>query len=103
MIGPGVECNQPIVLLVDQGKQSMVIEPHDTNRHEARQKGEIRRPEVQQRISKYTLSSLRRNTDLENQQRNRDGEHAVAEGFDTSRFIGRVIPFAHPLPAEVKA
>ena len=76
----------------------MVIEPHDADRHEARQERDIRRPQIPKRIAKHPISCLRGNADLENQQRDRDGEYAVAERLDPGGLVGRAGLFAHSFP-----
>src|SRR5258708_28916681 len=63
-----VERNEPIIVLADQCEQPVVVEPHDTDRHEARQKCEVRWPEGYQNASKGPARGFGRHVDAEDQQ-----------------------------------
>ena len=82
-----VEEQQPVVRLANVVEQPMVVHPHDPDKGEADQEGKISRPLPQQRRAQVAI--LRHgNLQVEDQQRDRDGVHAVREGFDAGRFRG---------------
>ena len=94
-----IERDQSIVFLVDETEQSVVIQPHDSDRHEAGEESQIRWPERQQRLPKRAAIGFG-NLDRQNQQRDGDGEHAVAERLDARRlvvraFLGTAVDRAH--------
>src|SRR6266849_8263727 len=65
----------------------MVVDPHHADGHEAGEKGEIRPPQVQQRGPERSRREVFRQTDLQDEQRHRDGEDAVAERFQPRRLF----------------
>jgi hypothetical protein len=71
-------------------EQAVVIDPHDQDYKEAEEKGKIGRPEVEKRLGKDG-----RRADLEDEKRDRDGEHAIAECLNPSGLLlghGDMIP-----------
>jgi len=71
---------------------------------EADEVGEIGRPLVQERLEK-AIFDLRRHGDLEDQLRDGDREHAIAEGFESScsQLCGHSVGSASVGVAEVAA
>src|SRR5215472_5681695 len=61
----------------------MVVDPHDARKCKAQKESEVRRPLAPKRDSQGPLAGVR-NLDIENQQRDGDGEHAVRKGFNAS-------------------
>ena len=47
-----------MVDLAELAKHGVVIDPHDPDREEARRVGEVRRPEVEQRLAEIPGSSM---------------------------------------------
>ena len=58
-----------------------MIHEHDTNREKARDVGRVLRPGGHQRVEQVAGRSLV-DLDVENQERDRHGEHSVAERLD---------------------
>ena len=59
-------------------------DPRDQNDEEAEPKREVGRPEGHERSPQATLDARIGQVDLEDQQRARDGKHAIAVRFDAA-------------------
>ena len=71
-----------MVDLAELAKHGVVIDPHDPDREEARRVGEVRRPEVEQRLAEIPVLLDVGDDDLEDEQRDRDREDAVRERLE---------------------
>jgi hypothetical protein len=76
---------QPMIGAVDMREHAVMVDPHDSDEEEAQQKCEVRRPLAQQLAREISLRN-RRDLDLEDEQRDGDGEYAVRESFDARSF-----------------
>src|SRR4029079_1102836 len=63
-------------------KHSVVIDPHDPDREEARRAGEVRRPEVEDGATELPGLLDVGDDDLEDEQRDRDREDAVRKRLE---------------------
>ncbi len=96
-----VETDQAVVGAPYEAEEAMVVHPHHADVGEAGEEREVRRPESQQLRGQPAGSDLAGDLDLEDQEGDRDGEDAVAEGFDPRRL--RVGVGAHSTPTAAQA
>ena len=68
-------------------KHLVVVHPHDADDDEAQRIAEIRRPLVQQCLREVAAMLDAGYGDLEDEQRNRDGEDAVAKRLQAARVV----------------
>src|SRR5262245_21865109 len=66
-----------------------MVDPHYADRHEAREERKERGPQVRQCACQAGVPRTWRHADLEDEERNRDGEDAVAECLDSCCFVCR--------------
>jgi hypothetical protein len=71
-----------VIHAVDEMEQPVMVDPHDADRREAGQVGRVRWPLLGQPRSERPFARMR-HLELEDEQRDRDREHAVAERFDS--------------------
>jgi len=82
-----IEPRQGFVRSSDQREEAMMIHPHHADVEEAGQKREIRRPLVRQGDAQTSSDELVRDFDLQDQQRDGNGEDAVAERLDAAGLV----------------
>jgi len=84
-----IEEEQKMVFALDVPEQPVMVEPHDQNRPEARDVGQQRRPQRQQcrRQPAVRQGVQLGHMDVQRQQRDSDGEHAVAERLHAGSFF----------------
>ena len=84
---------------MDEREQAVVVDPHDADRREAGEEGQILRPLPQQRRAQPAEPQRtgRGHADLEHQQGDRDRVDAVAKGLDAAGFLLA----AGPLPGRL--
>ena len=78
---------EPAVGARDQLEHAVVVHPHDPDHHEREHVGDVGRPLVAERAREVAGAHVR-DLDLEDQQRDRDRDDAVAEGFESARRRG---------------
>ena len=79
-----------MVTFLDKGENPMMVYPLGKNRGEARHKGEVMRPQCQQsgkKIAADTEVGSIGYLNGKNQQRDGDGENAIAECFNPPGFF----------------
>ncbi len=76
---------------LDLLEEIVVVEPHDEDRRETRQIGEIDRPLMAERTQKGSPAQISRvrHFDIQHEQRDRDRDHAVAERLKPPGLILR--------------
>src|SRR5450755_4740586 len=85
-----VEDQQHVVAPLDVGKQTMVIDPHDADEGKADKKREIRWPLAQQLRAQVAV--VARNFDLEDEQGNSNGKHAIRKSLNSRSLSGQSWP-----------
>src|ERR1700730_2192585 len=76
---------QQVIGLLKKLKDVVMLSPIDADHHKAENIGEIGWPEIEEH-DQQTAGALARNLNIQNEQRDGDGEHAVAKGLDPIRF-----------------
>lgn len=83
---------QPVVGAADVVEHRVVVRPDDAHLQEAHDERDVDRPLVQERAGERSLAKrlLARHAQVEHEQRDDDGEHAVTERLDARRrgFLG---------------
>jgi hypothetical protein len=74
-----------VIGLLKKLKDVVMLSPIDADHHKAENIGEIGWPEIEEH-DQQTAGALVRNLNIQNEQRDGDGEHAVAEGLDPIRL-----------------
>jgi hypothetical protein len=80
-----VQQQQSVVCLSDMRKQSMVVDPHDADEGEADEERQERWP-LAREFGGQSRGVSAGDFDLEDQQRNGDGEHAIRERLQARSF-----------------
>src|SRR5579863_9066813 len=91
-----VQKQKRIIRSLDVSEQAMVIDPHNPDEGETKDKGKIRGP-LPEKLDGELSAASSRNLDFQNQQSNSNGKNAVREGFDARRF------FFHEKPLDLDA
>ena len=86
-----IENQEHVVGALDVIVEAVVIDPHDADECETDQEGKVKGP-IGQELARKRAAGRRRNLDVEDQQRDGDGEDAVGEGFDARGFRGQWRP-----------
>ena len=86
-----IENQEQIIGALDVSEEAVVIDPHDADESETDQEGKVKGP-IGQELARKRAAGRRRNLDVEDQQRDGDGEDAVGEGFDARGFRGQWRP-----------
>src|SRR5690242_9048440 len=88
----------------DKVKEAVMIEPHDADGREADQKSRENCPLTTHRLKDPTMiyrdPMIERRLEVQHQQRYSDGKNAIAESFNTRRFLF-FIHELYPLSIEV--
>src|ERR1700730_8258665 len=71
--------------LLKELEDIMMLRPVNADHHEAQNVGEIRWPQIE-KLAQQIAGTLVWNLNVQNEQRDRDGEHAIAESLDPIRF-----------------
>ena len=78
-----------MILAPDMLKQSVMVHPHDKHCQKAGDIRQVRRPLMYQHRAELDRIQfiLRRHMNVQRQQRNRNGKHAVTEGLNPSGIV----------------
>jgi hypothetical protein len=79
---------QAIIRTAYQREDAVVIDPHDEDGRKARDESEVRWPHGAQRCCQGMVTVERSwHLDVEDEQRDRNGEYGIAERLDPSGFV----------------
>ena len=85
-----VEEQQPRIRSTHEGEDAVMVHPHDQDRHEAAGKRDVGGPLREERAGQRPpVRQVSRHFQIQDEQGDRDREHAVAERLDACRFTRR--------------